>query len=180
MAIGDDALDAGFALVPETGEAGRVRYGAREINRTRDYIAQGPQGEVGYAQVTTVSSNFIVANSTEYDLPGLTTTVTLIQGRKYKVTLKVEINTNSTSDGGNRLAALITSGANAHLGSGGYIYPTNAGYGVTGLVVARYVAATDGAFTFKGRIYRAVAVGAQKIQATTDYPSYILVEDMGA
>lgn len=26
-------------LVPETGEDGRVRWGAREINRTRDYIA---------------------------------------------------------------------------------------------------------------------------------------------
>lgn len=40
MAIGDDALNAGYTLVPNTGEDGRVRYGAREINRTRDYIAQ--------------------------------------------------------------------------------------------------------------------------------------------
>lgn len=40
MAIGDDALAAGFPLVPNTGENGRVRYGAREINRTRDLIAQ--------------------------------------------------------------------------------------------------------------------------------------------
>lgn len=39
MAIGDQALSAGFILVPETGEEGRVRWGAREINRTRDYIA---------------------------------------------------------------------------------------------------------------------------------------------
>lgn len=40
MAIGDDARAAGFALVPSTGEEGRVRWGYREINRTRDYIAQ--------------------------------------------------------------------------------------------------------------------------------------------
>lgn len=40
MAVGDDASAAGFALVPDTGEEGRVRWGAREINRTRDYIAQ--------------------------------------------------------------------------------------------------------------------------------------------
>lgn len=40
MAIGDDALEAGYTLVPNTGENGRVRFGAREINRTRDYIAQ--------------------------------------------------------------------------------------------------------------------------------------------
>lgn len=40
MAVGDDATSAGYSLVPNTGEEGRVRYGAREINRTRDFIAQ--------------------------------------------------------------------------------------------------------------------------------------------
>jgi len=40
MAVGDAATAAGYALVPDTGEEGRVRWGAREINRTRDYIAQ--------------------------------------------------------------------------------------------------------------------------------------------
>jgi hypothetical protein len=40
MAIGDDAALAGYPLVPNTGEEGRVRFGAREINRTRDFIAQ--------------------------------------------------------------------------------------------------------------------------------------------
>lgn len=40
MAIGDDAVAAGFPLVPGTGEEGRVRFGAREINRTRDLVAQ--------------------------------------------------------------------------------------------------------------------------------------------
>lgn len=40
MAIGDDALAAGYTTVPDTGEEGRVRWGAREINRTRDYVAQ--------------------------------------------------------------------------------------------------------------------------------------------
>jgi len=39
MAIGDQAQAAGFSLVPDTGEEGRVRWGAREINRTRDYVA---------------------------------------------------------------------------------------------------------------------------------------------
>jgi len=39
MAIGDAAQAAGFPLVPDTGEEGRVRYGAREINRTRDEVA---------------------------------------------------------------------------------------------------------------------------------------------
>lgn len=40
MAVGDDAAAAGFALVPDTGEGGEVRFGGREINRTRDYAAQ--------------------------------------------------------------------------------------------------------------------------------------------
>lgn len=40
MAVGDQAQDAGLPLVPDTGEEGRVRWGAREINRTRDFIGQ--------------------------------------------------------------------------------------------------------------------------------------------
>jgi hypothetical protein len=40
MAIGDDATTAGYPLVPDTGEEGRVRWGGREFNRTRDFIAQ--------------------------------------------------------------------------------------------------------------------------------------------
>lgn len=41
MAVGDDATAAGYPLVPNTGsEDAKVRYGAREINRTRDLIAQ--------------------------------------------------------------------------------------------------------------------------------------------
>lgn len=39
MAVGDDATAAGYPLVPNTGSEGLVRYGAREINRTRDLIA---------------------------------------------------------------------------------------------------------------------------------------------
>jgi hypothetical protein len=39
MAVGDQAQAAGYSVVPDTGEEGRVRWGAREINRTRDFIA---------------------------------------------------------------------------------------------------------------------------------------------
>lgn len=39
MAVGDQAEAAGFPLVPDTGEEGKVKWGAREINRTRDLIA---------------------------------------------------------------------------------------------------------------------------------------------
>jgi hypothetical protein len=40
MAIGDEATAAGYPLVPESGEEGRVRWGSREFNRTRDFIAE--------------------------------------------------------------------------------------------------------------------------------------------
>lgn len=39
MAIGDDATAAGYPLVPDSGEEGRVRHGSREFNRTRDFVA---------------------------------------------------------------------------------------------------------------------------------------------
>ena len=39
MAAGDNAQAAGYPVVPDTGEDGRVRWGGREINRTRDFIA---------------------------------------------------------------------------------------------------------------------------------------------
>lgn len=40
MAVGDDAFASGYPLVPNTGEEGKAKYGAREINRTRDFLAQ--------------------------------------------------------------------------------------------------------------------------------------------
>lgn len=40
MAVGDDAVAAGYPLVPGTGTGAAVRDGDLEINRTRDYIAQ--------------------------------------------------------------------------------------------------------------------------------------------
>jgi hypothetical protein len=52
MAVGDDATNAGYPLVQETGEPGRVRWGAKEINYTRDLIAQVlakiPLNKAGY------------------------------------------------------------------------------------------------------------------------------------
>lgn len=60
MAVGDNARAAGFALVPDTGEEGRVRWGAREINRTRDLIAQVlsliPNGKAAYRSASGVTS----------------------------------------------------------------------------------------------------------------------------
>lgn len=60
MAIGDDAQAAGFPIVPDTGEEGRVRWGARELTRTRDFIAQVkaliPVGKPAYRTASGISS----------------------------------------------------------------------------------------------------------------------------
>lgn len=60
MAIGDAATAAGYPLVPDTGEEGRVRWGAREINRTRDFIAAVkaliPTGKSGFRSASGISS----------------------------------------------------------------------------------------------------------------------------
>ena len=60
MAVGDDATGKGLPLVPDTGEEGRVRWGAREINRTRDFVAQVmsliPVGKAGYRAASGISS----------------------------------------------------------------------------------------------------------------------------
>lgn len=60
MAVGDNALAAGMPVVPDSGEEGRVRWGSREINRTRDFIAQVraliPVGKAGYRTAAGISS----------------------------------------------------------------------------------------------------------------------------
>lgn len=60
MAIGDDAVAAGMPLVPDTGEEGRVRWGARELNRTRDFVAQIksliPTGKAGFRTAAGITS----------------------------------------------------------------------------------------------------------------------------
>lgn len=60
MAVGDQAVAAGYSIVPDTGEEGRVRWGAREINRTRDFIAQLkaliPTGKAAYRTAAGITS----------------------------------------------------------------------------------------------------------------------------
>lgn len=60
MAVGDAATAAGFPLVPDTGEEGRVRWGGREINRTRDEVAETkaiiPVGKAAYRAAAGISS----------------------------------------------------------------------------------------------------------------------------
>lgn len=58
MAVGDDALAAGFAIV--SGTSGLVKDGDTEINRTRDYVAQVkatiPVGKAAYRTAAGITS----------------------------------------------------------------------------------------------------------------------------
>lgn len=61
MAIGDDAQAAGYPIVPDEGsDEARVRWGAREINRTRDEVAGVrnliPVGKAAYRTAAGISS----------------------------------------------------------------------------------------------------------------------------
>lgn len=60
MAIGDQAQAAGLPLVPDTGEDGKVKWGAREINRTRDQVAVTmgsiPASKFAFQTATGISS----------------------------------------------------------------------------------------------------------------------------
>jgi hypothetical protein len=60
MAVGDAATAAGYPLVPDTGEEGRVRWGGREINRTRDEVAgvkaSVPASKAAYRTAAGISS----------------------------------------------------------------------------------------------------------------------------
>lgn len=69
MAVGDDAAGKGLPLVPDSGEEGRVRWGAREINRTRDFVAQAmgliPVGKAAFRAAAGIT--FGTANPTGGD-----------------------------------------------------------------------------------------------------------------
>lgn len=62
MAVGDQAAAAGMPIVPDTGAEGLVKYGAREINRTRDLVAgvkaQVPSGKAAYRTAVGISAGW--------------------------------------------------------------------------------------------------------------------------
>lgn len=59
MAVGDDAKAANLPLVPGTGEEGKRKHGAREINRTRDMVAKVmamiPTGKAAYRNASGIT-----------------------------------------------------------------------------------------------------------------------------
>lgn len=60
MAIGDSAQAAGMPIVPGSGPEGKVKLGAQEINRTRDFVAETmaaiPANKAAYQSFAGISS----------------------------------------------------------------------------------------------------------------------------
>ena len=60
MAVGDAAQGEGYPIVPDTGEEGKVKWGAREINRSRDFVAMLkallPSSKAAYRTASGISS----------------------------------------------------------------------------------------------------------------------------
>lgn len=71
MAVGDAAQEAGYPIVPGTGEEGKVKWGAREINRTRDFIAALkaiiPVGKAAYRTAAGMTSGTADPNNADGD-----------------------------------------------------------------------------------------------------------------
>jgi hypothetical protein len=65
---GTEAAAAGYPIVPDSGEDGRVRWGAREINRTRDFVAQLkkviPSGKGGFRTSSGITSSTSIPSNT--------------------------------------------------------------------------------------------------------------------
>lgn len=72
MAVGDSAKAQNYPLVPDTGEEGKRKWGAREINRTRDMVADVaktiPVGMGGLRSAAKISyGNGVPANTDGVD-----------------------------------------------------------------------------------------------------------------
>jgi hypothetical protein len=128
-----------------------------------------PRGRVGYASVTSNQTTI----TTQVDLTGATTTFTAVSGRRYKVTGVALVASTVPGD----LAGLhIATGANVQL------QQTNARCDVAALgIVAIWVSTTtvSGATTWKLRVSRQTGSGSITNFAGSDFPSFILVEDIG-
>jgi hypothetical protein len=135
-----------------------------------DWVADDtlPRGVLGYAQIT---SN-LTPITTETDLTGLTTTVTVGTSRRIKITSLglLQVDTAAAP------VELISSEGATQLQTVGVSNPKVTSYDTLGGVVI--LSPSSGSHTYKLRAK--CAGGTATLIAGATYPAFILVEDIGA
>ena len=137
-------------------------------------IAALPQGTLpgGYAFVTANQGTF----TAQTDITGVTVTVTLTAGRRYRISYKLGCSSSVTDD---TIQALLIDTAGPTT-----LDLTNVQQAATGQVIfvagaGIFVAGASGAKTYKIAMVRAGGTGNVTMNAGPTFPAYILAEDIG-
>lgn len=132
-----------------------------------------PHGTLGYAQVTAAQNGV----TTVVDMTGLTLTWTAITGRRYRISWRCEINGSVVNDLG---IMYLTNGSNVQVARNIWaVPPIVAGAGYFLLAGSHVEVPGAGSTTRKLRFERNSGSGTVTLQASTDNPAFILVEDIG-
>ena len=133
--------------------------------------AAGERGQVAFAQSVTDQGGF--GPNVTYDISGLAVTYNVTAGRRYKITGKIMA---STPVAGDIAQFIIADGTGQAVN--GVNFPlqlANSGYSAVAEHV--YTSSHTGTQTIKLR-YNAGGTGTHTVKSRTDYPSYVLVEDI--
>lgn len=142
-----------------------------EIDAAEADSAAGPQGIVGYAQVTASQTGI----TTEVDLTGLTTTATVGANRRVRISAQVLFNSSVAAD---RIGLEIKDGAGSYLMQGRVIVAA-ASLNFT-FATSVVIVPASGTHIFKLAAVRTNGTGTVQMVASASFPAFILVEDLGA
>lgn len=152
------------------GKNGFNVMGLGDIAIDSKSLGRGVQQSSWYAQIT-ANSTAVTATT---DVDGLAVTVTLLEGRRYRVSGVVNLRSTSAND---RCGALIREGETTLYVSQVTVTAANTGFGCPLSVI---LTPSAGSHTYKIAIYRVAGSGNVSVMGAAIYPSYIMVEDIGA
>ncbi len=132
-----------------------------------------PRGVMATASVTAVQSGI----STITDVTSMTVTWTAVSTRRYRVSASSEIYGTAAGD---LLILSITDGSNVQQQRTVFTVPAltgGAGYGKA--TIELYLSGISGSTTRKLRLERSSGTGTAAFSASSTFPAYIVVEDIG-
>ena len=130
-----------------------------------------PRGEMGYAQRTTDQGGI----TTVTDVTSLSVTWTAVSSRRYKITAQAGLLSSVLDD----VASIwITDAANAKQATA-YVLVRTVSFGVQ-TNTSKIVTGLSGSTTWKVRAERIAGTGSISVVSGATFPSFILVEDIGA